>query len=768
MRISVKLKLATAFGVIILLLIAAAASAINGLSDLHETLSSTLNGPVQRQALIVEVNMQAIEAIRQEKNLLLAQKEEDLAAASAKLDEARSNLRKAGESYLAIASEDGKRRYSSVQESLDQFSRVQDKVRELGKVQSAAKAAALSETEARSAMQAILSSLSPLHQRVEERGQASPESLRIAHQIRRATTELRSADADVQRLLNTTEESKQAEYIQRAKEFQNKTRDILEGLRRTVTDDDRRTIDVGIEHLNRWQGAFAKIADLSQLNSDAKALALSNSESRQAFTTLEQKLDDLVRLNSRLMADAENDAEQTYAKLRTNLLILVAICLIVAVGAAFYIATSISRGLAKAVGLANSVALGDLNQSVEVSTNDEIKDLVVALNNMTANLRATSAIADEIALGNLEVQVRKLSDKDTLGTALDSMVTNLRATTAVAEEIAQGNLTVQTKRRSDKDTLGIALETMLERLRSVVSDATSAADNVAAGSQQLSAASEELSQGSTEQASAAEEASASMEEMAANIKQSAENATQTEKIARQSAKDAQVSGEAVTKTVDAMQTIAEKISVVQEIARQTDLLALNAAVEAARAGEHGKGFAVVASEVRKLAERSQGAAAEISSLSADSVKVAQEAGQMLAKLVPDIRKTAELVEEISAACREQDIGAEQINQAIQQLDKVTQQNSSASEEMAATSEELASQAEQLQDTIAYFRVENAESRARKPAPAIHHTPSQPKTEFKAAKGKTNFPSSKNKGRGVKLNLESGHSTDALDSSYVQF
>jgi methyl-accepting chemotaxis protein len=260
---------------------------------------------------------------------------------------------------------------------------------------------------------------------------------------------------------------------------------------------------------------------------------------------------------------------------------------------------------------------------------------------------------------------------------------------------------------SDKDTLGQSLELMVERLRGVVGDAIAAGENVSSGSQQLSSASEQVSQGATEQASSAEEASASMEEMAANIKQNADNAAQTEKIARQSSKDAEASGEAVARAVGAMRIIADKISIVQEIARQTDLLALNAAVEAARAGEHGKGFAVVASEVRKLAERSQAAAAEISTLSGETVQVATQAGDMLNRLVPDIRKTAELISEISAACREQDIGASQINEAIQQLDKVTQQNAGASEEMSATSEELAAQAEELQASIAFFRVDRA-------------------------------------------------------------
>ncbi|WP_262049102.1 methyl-accepting chemotaxis protein [Bradyrhizobium sp. Bra78] len=301
-----------------------------------------------------------------------------------------------------------------------------------------------------------------------------------------------------------------------------------------------------------------------------------------------------------------------------------------------------------------------------------------------------------------------------------SISRSLGRAVGLAGAVAEGDLS-QTIPSASNDEIGDlvgSLNAMVEKLRQIVAEALTAAQNVSAGSQELSASAEQLSQGATEQASSAEEASSSMEEMASNVKQNADNANQTEKIAAQSAKDAEASGVAVGRAVNAMQTIAEKITIVQEIARQTDLLALNAAVEAARAGEHGKGFAVVASEVRKLAERSQAAAADIGTLSTETVKVAQEAGSMLSKLVPDIKKTAELVQEITAACREQDVGSAQINQAIQQLDKVGQQNASASEQVSSTSEELASQAEQLQSTISFFRIEHANHNERAAAAPI--------------------------------------------------
>jgi methyl-accepting chemotaxis protein len=284
----------------------------------------------------------------------------------------------------------------------------------------------------------------------------------------------------------------------------------------------------------------------------------------------------------------------------------------------------------------------------------------------------------------------------------------------VSTRLSQGDLQVNIEAKSGDEMgqlLG-AMRSMVDKLRNVVADVKTASSNVASGSEQLSAGAQQMSQGTTEQAASTEEASSSIEEMNATIRQNADNALQTEKIAMKSASDAQESGKAVFQTVSAMKDIAQKISIIEEIARQTNLLALNAAIEAARAGEHGRGFAVVAAEVRKLAERSQSAAGEISQLSSSSVQIAEQAGSMLAKLVPDIQKTAELVQEITASSKEQSGGADQINGAIQQLNQVVQQNAGAAEEMASTAEELASQADQLQATISFFKVDdNGSSRA---------------------------------------------------------
>jgi len=275
-----------------------------------------------------------------------------------------------------------------------------------------------------------------------------------------------------------------------------------------------------------------------------------------------------------------------------------------------------------------------------------------------------------------------------------------------AQSLAEGDFTngLDIDQKDEVGILAGALNDMMGKIRSVILNVQSGAENVASGSEELSASAVTLSKGATDQAAAIEEVSASMEEMASNISQNADNANKTDALASKSAKAAEEGGKAVSQTVQAMKNIAEKISIIEEIARQTNLLALNAAIEAARAGEHGKGFAVVAAEVRKLAERSGTAASEISELSSSSVEVAEKAGAMLDQMVPDIQQTASLIQEITASSAEQSAGAEQVNGAIQQLDSVIQQNASASEEMASTSEQLSSQALNQQQAISFFRI----------------------------------------------------------------
>jgi len=290
-----------------------------------------------------------------------------------------------------------------------------------------------------------------------------------------------------------------------------------------------------------------------------------------------------------------------------------------------------------------------------------------------------------------------------------SITRPLREAVVLNNKLAEGdlNLEIRVKGKDEIGQLQSAMQHMLEKLQEVVVNVQSGAMNVASGS-------EEMSQGASEQAASAEEASSSMEEMVANIQQNADNASQTEKLAVKAATDAQESGQAVAQTVEAMHEIVKKIGVIEEIARQTHMLSLNATIEAARAEQYGKGFGVVAAEVRSLASRAQEAAVEINAVASDSITVAEKAGELLHKLVPDIQKTAELVQEISAASKEQTSGAGQINQAIQQLDQVVQQNASVSEELAA-------QAEQLQGTVAFFNLDGAGGRAIEHDLKVSHT-----------------------------------------------
>ncbi len=339
---------------------------------------------------------------------------------------------------------------------------------------------------------------------------------------------------------------------------------------------------------------------------------------------------------------------------------------------------------------------------------------VVEWNNRTAEIGVENEVAQIVkaaADGDFSQHINE-EDKEGYSLVLAKGINDVLKTTSsgindvvrVLRSIAQGDLTqkIEADYNGVFDQLKNNVNSTIEHLTDVIGKVHSNTDLSADSAQEVNSTAQEIGQGSSEQAASLEEISSAMEQMSANIRQSADNAGQTEQIAQKAANDAEESGKSVTEAVVAMKSIAEKISIIEEIARQTNLLALNAAIEAARAGEHGKGFAVVAAEVRKLAERSQTAAGEIGDLSGSTVVIAEQAGEKLLKLVPDIQKTAELVQEISVASREQDVGSEEINRAIQQLDQTVQRSAASAEELAASAGELTNQVEEQRATMNFF------------------------------------------------------------------
>ena len=405
---------------------------------------------------------------------------------------------------------------------------------------------------------------------------------------------------------------------------------------------------------------------------------------------LEQTADDYATAHSRWMAAAAPAVASRISAAVMLALMALIVALIVGVALSLIIGRSITTPLLAAVRAANRVAEGDVDVQLGAASRDEMGQLLDAMSRMIA---ATKEKVD------------------------------------AAVRIAQGDLTGTVKPQSLKDALGTALQNMIAKLSQVIGEVRSGANALGSAASQVSSTSQTLSQGTSEQAAAVEETTSSLEQMSASIAKNADNSRALEQTAVKGAKDGQESGAAVMETVTAMRAIAEKISIIEEIAYQTNLLALNAAIEAARAGEHGKGFAVVATEVRKLAERSQAAAKEIGGLAGSSVKVAERSGQLLAELVPAISRSADMVQEVAAASSEQAAGVSQINRALSGVDQVTQRNASAAEEHASTAEEMASQPESLQQLMSFFRVTGIADAPAKvpaprpaPAPAAQHRP----------------------------------------------
>ncbi|MCM5681263.1 methyl-accepting chemotaxis protein [Schlegelella sp. S2-27] len=431
-----------------------------------------------------------------------------------------------------------------------------------------------------------------------------------------------------------------------------------------------------------------------------------------------QALDKLLKLTDESIAKA--GAEMRAASARAQMTVVLALIVIVLVsivsGAA--ITLSITRPLRQAVAVSSSLAAGDLDVRIDVRSRDETGRLLEAMNHMVGKLRqlveGQQGLVAAANRGSFEARIDpqglqgfQKEMAESLNQLMHTTGESVSDVVNVMESMAQGDLTRRIEREYQGtfgDMKGYVNKTV-EKLSQVVAEVNGGAEALAGASEEVSATAQALSQAASEQAASVEETSASMEQMTASISQNTENARVTDGMATKAATDAAEGGEAVKATVSAMKQIAQKIGIIDDIAYQTNLLALNAAIEAARAGEHGKGFAVVAAEVRKLAERSQVAAQEIGTVASSSVELAERAGKLLGEMVPSIKKTSDLVQEISAASQEQSSGVNQISSAVTQLSQTTQQNASSSEELAATAEEMSGQAEQLQRTMSFFKLE---------------------------------------------------------------
>jgi|WetSurMetagenome_2_1015567.scaffolds.fasta_scaffold00129_34 methyl-accepting chemotaxis protein len=348
----------------------------------------------------------------------------------------------------------------------------------------------------------------------------------------------------------------------------------------------------------------------------------------------------------------------------------------------------------------------------EAETNEEFREIVAGINELLdallKPLNTSAGYIERISKGDIPEMITEkyAGDFEAIKNNLNQLIRSNMEIIEKARVAANGDLTIDLAKRSDKDEMMESLNDMVRATATIISEFRLATNNISVSGQQMSSTSQQMSQGASEQASATEEVSSSIEQMLATIQMNTENALSTEKISQKTVTGIEMVNQASIETLKFMQEIADKVSIIGEIARQTNILALNAAVEAARAGEHGKGFAVVAAEVRKLAERSQTSAVQIDTLTKNSVRATEESGKLLAELVPEIGKTALLLQDIVSASMEQSAGANQINNAVSQLNKVTQQNAAAAEEMATSSEELAGQAQQLLEMISYFKMES--------------------------------------------------------------
>jgi len=764
-RITLKSLLYGAFTTLLILIGLTSYQGYDSLDGMNNRLNTLIDGPAEEIKLAAQLRQDLLSISRAEKNIILAETVEAQDEIAAGLRITRSSMADKRSALRKLVGAEGKIKLDRFASVWDEYLKTNKEVRELARLNSNVKAMALSSGEARKAFDQAQYEMEQLVQRVDENGGVFAKkadnagtALKLSSRLRQNLLAINRAEKNI--ILSKTQ-SEMDGYLKALDGTLDRMNKRIEQLYALTDDKGRTSLD---KFTNTWNDYLAISQQVRKLTRDGlnkQAIALSSGKGRETSDAAEDILMKITQSKDDAQTAAIDSLVQ--ANLQVKLAARVNRNLVELQRTEKNIILSTTAVDMNTFSEESKVIDGKLQarlDQLDLLVDDKSRTLLDRFQSrydeyvtLTTQVRRTSrengnTLAFELSSGQGREQINQaegflqeivksraanmiedsvasdesfISARNTLitisliailvGVLLAWLViSRINLVSRLTQAIGDGDLTAEfDPSASDSDIYGV-LRTMNTNLRGIVGEIQEASANVAAGSEQSSVTGQQIAQGSTEQAASLEEVTASMEQMTSNIAHSADNAQQTEQIARKAAVDAETSGKAVGEALEAMKDIADKINIIEEISRQTNLLALNAAIEAARAGEHGKGFAVVADEVRKLAERSQKAAAEIVERSKGSLEISEQAGALLTQLVPDIRKTSELVQEISASAREQDSGATEINKALQQLDQVVQQSAAAAEEMASTSEELSAQAEGMQSTMTFFKTDGNNGR----------------------------------------------------------
>lgn len=657
-NMTVRSKLIMAFSILIGLMGVIFTIAFFRFNEMNARINEITDVTSHKVLLIGQIKHDITAISRDQKNLITAIDEQKMAEIGRVIDK---NVKSINDNMAKLESlSDGEMLalVKSLKDVLDEYFNVQKTIQQIALQNTEIKAEELSDNEGKIAFEKALATLN------EAIGNVSSKELTAQLVLlKQAVSQINSIEKDL--IIAKTEDDLE-KHLNQVADAEKLHEQTTAELNRRLTGEAKLLFDKFEMQFATYYAVHQQVRNFAKINSGGKAEELSITQGEK----IDDQADEVIgRIYDIINAQLETDQVETdemYDSVIRTMIVVILVAILVGSFVGIWLLRDVTSSLSMATSAIKKIAAGDFSADVKSDKTDEIGVMLKELQMMIEKLRSSVEVAKRVSKGDLTMDFQTMKNRGgDLDEALEEMVTNLRE---IASSIYNG------------------------------------AENVSAASQQVASASQQMSQGAQEQASATEEVSASMEQMVANIQQNTDNSRETEKIANKAAKDINVSSDSVSETVDAITTIAERIAIIEEIASKTDLLALNAAVEAARAGEHGKGFAVVAAEVRKLAERSQKAAAEITEISAKTVRAAGESKKLLLSTLPDITKTAELVQEIAAASVEQTTGADQVNSAIQQLSQVTQGNASAAEEMSSNAEELSSQAEELKSAVSYFRL----------------------------------------------------------------